>query len=530
MNAKIKKLTAAAISAIMIFCCFAVSVSAAATATIAFSNNKPAVNDSVTVTVTVNGSEAMYGTDFSVSYNPSALRFESGDSAAGGAGVVKVAGTPVGEKKQSYSLKFTAIAAGSSTFKVSGSTYYENTEDSIGAAATMTVADAAKSDNANLKSLSLSKGTLSPAFSASKTAYIVSVANDITEIKVYATAQDSDAKVSISGESALKVGKNTRTVTVTAPSGAQKTYTITITRAEKEVVSSEPTESSNPDESSEPEPNPCEVSLNGVNYTVLSDISGITLPKGFAAAETEYNGATVSVAKDGDSNYTLYYLKSADGASTEPYTFNSGENTFERLQYAVFGDKFYILSEIPADFISPEGYYDTSVKIGDFNVKALASSNSEYTDFYYVYCFYDGGFRIYCYDVRENVLQRAPAFKSVAASEEKEPPESAGFAVRFNSLSGNAKMVVVGLLLAVIAVIALIVLLAVKLIKSKQAALNDDEDEDGVLFRTDFDEVEVTDGAESDVSNAEESTDSEDKAEDTENTEGVSASEDNTEQ
>lgn len=522
MNAKIKRLTAAAISAIMIFCCFAVSVSAAATATIAFSNNKPAVNDSVTVTVTVNGSEAMYGTDFSVSYNPSTLRFESGDSAAGGAGVVKVAGTPVGEKKQSYSLKFTAIAAGSSTFKVSGAAYYENSEDSVGAAATMTVADAAKSDNANLKSLSLSSGTLSPAFSASKTAYTVSVANNITEIKVYATAEDGGAKVTISGESALNVGKNTRTVTVTAPSGAQKTYTITITRAEKEVVSSKPTESS------EPEPDPCEVSLNGINYTVLSDISGITLPKGFSAAESEYNGAKVSVAKDGDSNYTLYYLKSADGSSTEPYTLNEGENAFERLQYAVFGDKFYILSEIPADFISPEGYYDTSVKIGDFNVKALASSNSEYTDFYYVYCFYDGGFRIYCYDVRENVLQRAPDFKSVAVSEEK-LPESAGFAVRFNSLSANAKMVVIGLLLAIIAAIALIVLLAVKLIKSKQMPLND---EDGVMFRTDFDEVKVTDGAESDVPYTEESSDSEDKAEDTENTDTnkTAASEDNTKQ
>lgn len=515
MNAKIKRLTAAAISAIMIFCCFAVSVSAAATATIAFSNNKPAVNDSVTVTVTVNGSEAMYGTEFSVSYNPGTLKFESGDSAAGGAGVVKIAGTPVGDKKQSYSLKFTAIAAGSSTFKVSGAAYYENSEDSIGAAATMTVSDAAKSDNANLKSLSLSKGTLSPAFSASKTSYTVSVANDVTEIKVYATAEDSGAKVVISGESALKVGKNTRTVTVTAPSGAQKNYTITITRAEKEDDSSKPEESS--------EPNPCEVSLNGVNYTVLSDISGITLPKGFFAAETEYNGTNVSVAKDSDSNYTLYYLKSADGTSTEPYTFNDGENTFERLQYAVFGDKFYILSEIPTDFISPEGYYDTSVKIGDFNVKALASSNSEYTDLYYVYCFYDGGFRIYCYDVRENVLQRAPGFKSVTVSEE-ELPESAGFAVRFNSLSGNAKIVVIGLFLAVISAIALIVLLAVKLIKSKKIPLTDDED--NVMFRADFDETSVTDGTD------EEHSDTEEKDNDPENTdtEKSSASKDGTEE
>ena len=127
------------------------------------------------------------------------------------------------------------------------------------------------------------------------------------------------------------------------------------------------------------------------------------------------------------------------------------------------------------------------------------------------------------------MLQRAPDFKSVAVSEEK-VPESAGFAVRFNSLSGNAKMVVIGLLLAVIAVIALIVLLAVKLIKSKQSAL--DEDEDDLMFRTDFDEAEVTDGSVSDLSYKEKNPDSEEKSEDTDNTDTnkTTASEDNTEQ
>lgn len=485
MNSKIKKLTAAAISAIIIFSCFTFNTLAAATAIISFSSNKPAVKDSVTVTITVSGGEAMYSTEFNVSYNPEVLRFESGDSAAGGAGVVKIAGLPAGAAKQSYSLKFTAIAAGSSTVQVSGAAYYQSTEDSIGASATMTVSDAAKSNNANLKSLSLSTGTLSPAFSASKTSYTATVANSVTTVKVYATAQDSGAKVAISGESALKVGKNTRNVTVTAPSGAQKIYTITITRTEEDT--------SKPEESSEPESNPYEVSLNGTNYTVLNDISAITLPKGFSAAEAEYNGAAVSVAKDSDSNYTLYYLKSADGASTEPYTFNAAENTFERLQYAVSGDKFYILSEIPDDFIAPVGYYETSVKIGDFDVKALASSNSDYIDFYYVYCFYDGGYRMYCYDSKENVLQRAPDFKSAALVSEDDISQNKSFAARFASLSANAKTIVIGLFIAIIGAIALIVLLILRFVNKRKNQFDDYEDD--ILFRTDFDDVSISDGA-----------------------------------
>ena len=91
MNKTIKKLSALVVSAILILGCFVFTASAAATATIAFSSKSPKVNDAVTVTVTVNGSEAMYSTELSVSYNPDVLRFESGDSASGGAGIVKVA-------------------------------------------------------------------------------------------------------------------------------------------------------------------------------------------------------------------------------------------------------------------------------------------------------------------------------------------------------------------------------------------------------------------------------------------------------
>lgn len=486
MKGIIKKLTASAVSAALIFCCFVFTASAAAKTTIAFSSSKPKVNDSVTVTVTVSGSQAMYSTEFSVSYNPEVLRFESGDSASGGAGMVKVAGLPSGASKQSYSLKFTAISAGSSSIQASGAAYYENTEDSVGASATLTVSDAAKSDNANLKSLSLSKGTLSPKFSASKTSYTATVAKSVTEVKVYATAQDSGAKVAISGESALKVGKNTRTVTVTAPSGAQKTYTITITRSEEDTASSEP------EQTSEPEVNPYETTVDGAVYTVLNNISGITLPAGFSAATAEYNGTEVAVAKNADAEYTLYYLKSADSETAEPYILSGSGDTFERLQYAAFGDKIYIFAEIPEDRTAPEGYYETAVKIGDFSVKAFAPSDTELTDFYYVYCFYENGFRMYRYDSRENVLQRSPEFKPVSVQEDK-LPDSAGFAQRFASLSANAKAVVIGLFLAAVGAAALIVLLVLKLVRGRKMFSDEEEEVSAMMFRPDFDEVSSED-------------------------------------
>ena len=476
MNKTIKKLSALVVSAILILGCFVFTASAAATATIAFSSKSPKVNDAVTVTVTVNGSEAMYSTELSVSYNPDVLRFESGDSASGGAGVVKVAGLPSGATKQSYSLKFTAIASGSSTVQASGVAYYQNTEESVGASATMTVSDAAKSANANLKSLSLSNGTLSPKFSASKTSYTATVDTSVTEVKVYATAQDSGAKVEIAGESVLKDGENIRTVTVTAPSGAQKVYTIKITRSD---LTTEP---------EVPEVNPLETTVDGAAYLVLNDISGAALPAGFSVETAQYNGVDIQVAKDADGNYTLYYLKAADSEIATPYLLNG--DTFERLQCVAIGDKVYIFADVPAELTAAEGYYETAVKIGDFSVKAFASSNSDFTDFYYVYCFYDNGYRIYRYDSKENVLQRAPEFKLVSL-EEKELSE-AGFSTRFASLATNAKIIVIGLLLAAVGAAVLIVLLIVKLVKGRNEP--EDDDYSDLLFRPDFDEVTVDDG------------------------------------
>ena len=497
MNKTIKKLISLSVATLLLLSCLAFTVSAAAKTTIAFSNNNPKVNEAVTVTVTVSGAEAMYSTEFDVSYNPDVLRFESGDSAAVVAGIVKVAGLPGGATKQSYSLKFTALAAGSSTVAVSGKAYYnDDKDDDLGASATMTVSDVTKSDNADLKSLSLSKGTLSPKFSASKTTYTASVANDVTDVKVYATAADSEAKVEVSGKSALDVGENVRTVTVTAASGAQKTYKITITRAAEGDTSS-----SEPEQTSEPEINPYEATVDGVAYTVATDISGITLPKGFSSSTAEYNGAEVAVAKDLDSNYTVYYLKAADGETYVPYLLSTDGATFEKLKYVVFGDNTYILAEIPENSTAPDGYYDTFIKIGDFEVKAFASRNEELFDLYYVYCFYDGNFRMYRYDSEENVLQRAPEFKLVTESENK-LPQNAGFAARFKSLSTNAKITVIGLLLAALGAFVLIVLLIIRLVKGRKP-IDDDDFNGDMLFRTDFDNVTVTDGGKNEATQEE---------------------------
>ncbi len=487
---KIFKSAVLSIAAIMLIISTAVFPASAENAVLSFSSQKPSVGQSVTVTVTFNPGAKMYSADFSLSYNPDILTYESATctAKAAGGGIVKAAPTLTGETKISYKFTFTAKKSGSSNITVSGGVYgFEDTENyNVGASATLTVSDAAKPGVATLKSLSISNGTLTPGFSTGRTSYTAKVKYEVTSCKVFATATDAKATVAVGGKEALAVGKNTRTVTVTAQNGTQKTYTIVITRLkEGEELDGETKPEDNTDE---PEKSTV---IDGVKYLLATDLSGFTLPNGFKANTVTYGETEVAAAQDTDANYTVYYLKGENSESYQPYTLESDGKTFKKLKFATFGNNTYIFADIPEGKTVPEGFYQSSVKIGDFDIPAYKSPDEGLTDFYYTYCFFEKNFAMYRYDSRENVLQRCPEFTlgdiSAAA------PKGAGFAARFASLSSNAKIIVVGIVILIIAAVALIVMLIVRMVKPRY---DDDDGYDDDMFTNAFDSVTVEDGSE----------------------------------
>ncbi len=93
------------------------------------------------------------------------------------------------------------------------------------------------STNANLTALSLSSGTLSPAFNSSTIAYSASVDNSVSSVTVNKTASPG-ANAVVSGGSSLAVGSNTVTVDVTSADGSvTKAYTVTVNRSAAATVS-----------------------------------------------------------------------------------------------------------------------------------------------------------------------------------------------------------------------------------------------------------------------------------------------------
>ncbi|MBX3303645.1 MAG: cadherin-like beta sandwich domain-containing protein [Nitrospira sp.] len=98
------------------------------------------------------------------------------------------------------------------------------------------------SNNNNLQGLTISQGTLSPAFRASTTDYTVEVASSVASVGVTPRLQDSDASMTVNGQATspgqtrtIQLGTPNSTtsiiIIVTAQDGTQKAYTVTVIKA-----------------------------------------------------------------------------------------------------------------------------------------------------------------------------------------------------------------------------------------------------------------------------------------------------------
>lgn len=109
-------------------------------------------------------------------------------------------------------------------------------------AVTLAAAHFSLSDNADLKHLSLSEGTLTPAFASGATSYTATVDNAVDEVDVTAVPSHAEAIMTVNGTLTdsgtprtvpLEVGANEILISVTAEDGVtSKGYTVEVTRSD----------------------------------------------------------------------------------------------------------------------------------------------------------------------------------------------------------------------------------------------------------------------------------------------------------
>ena len=222
--------------------------SQAAGLVINFSKSTANVGDNVTVTVTGQGVSGRV--DLSVSGNATLEEnslFVDNNSAStnlkiNGTGSIRVTATAVDMADSVTSDPYTPEPTAGTITVASTSSGGSSSSSGSTAGSSTTSEPEEESSNANLSNLGIRPNDFS-GFTPGTTTYNVTVPEDVETVEVYATAQDSGATISGTGNQTLEYGENALNVVVTAEDGTIKTYTINVTReGEGETEEGEDTE------------------------------------------------------------------------------------------------------------------------------------------------------------------------------------------------------------------------------------------------------------------------------------------------
>ena len=333
MMIKKRYITFIAAFILMVAALFSESAFAAATASISGGGNYK-VGQTVTIKFTYSG--ASYGTAKVIfRYDTSVLQFKNCSGTSGGtSGVTRVSLSSGGSNTLGCTLTFKAVGTGNTTVKAETEELYDIDENDLSSSVstkstTVSVTNPSTqvSSNANLSSMSVSAGSLSPSFSPSVTSYTVNVGSDVSVCTISAKAQDSKATISVSGSKNLKAGKNVRSVTVTAENGSTKTYTITIYKAEGTTGGNDKEDPDLPDEQPET-PEEIKITLGGKEYVLDENISENNIPEGFTITSAMYGQQEIPVIKDSQLKYTFALLKDGETGDSRWFFFNEENDTF----------------------------------------------------------------------------------------------------------------------------------------------------------------------------------------------------------
>lgn len=413
MNKKLKKLIVSVMAVCMIAVVvpFGQMVSWASNTKIAFSDPSVMVGNEVTVTMKVTSDTPLGTAEIMLAYDPGILEFVSGSNANGGAGAIKVLGTmeSADQKSFNFTLKFKTLQAGNAQINVTSQEIYDVNSQLLpvsrqGSSTVKVTSPATYSKDATLKSLKISPGTLTPAFSASVDQYTAEVDANTTDLVVNAVAANAGAHVTLQGEKGLKAGENQVVVKVTAEDGQTvKNYTIKVTKPEGGDTVAPTNENG---ETKKAEFGSTKVTVNGTEYSIATSFDESTLPEGFESSTYSYKGTEVMAGKGLEKDLLLLYLKDA-GGNGGFFIYNEGADSWSQFVQVETSSKAIVVIPIDSDAQIPQGFKERQVDIDGVRVTgwvAETEAEPEYCVFYAMN--WDGEKGFYRYDLKEKTIQR----------------------------------------------------------------------------------------------------------------------------
>ena len=243
------------------------------------------------------------------------------------------------------------------------------------------------SSNNALSSLTVSAGTLTPAFDPAITEYTLSLPSRSDRLTITANPSDSRATVQGDGEISLQDGETSLSVVVTAEDGSAKAYTITVQVAQAPTLF---------------------LDYNGQRLGVVKDVSQVTPPAGFASAKPiTYSDDTLPIWTDVSGKRTLVYLMDEKNSAQGFYLFSQATGVQSPYLPILCGSVTYIYTDIPKELSSVPGLTLATVKAFGQTLNGWTYNDASLKDFCVLYLMDDAGsYGYYTYDSREETLQR----------------------------------------------------------------------------------------------------------------------------
>ncbi len=486
----------------------------AASASVSVSSASAASGSEVSVTVSVSGDENVAMVDLWLTYDTSVLEYVSGADVGGG-GSIRLLSTD----NTSFTIKFKAVNAGSAAISVNTSqsivsSLYTDKMSISASSGTVTVkAPSTYSSNNNLSSLSISPGTLTPAFSKDVTTYNASVDSSCTRLIVSANAEDSKATISIWG-AALDPGDNTTKITVTAENGTKKVYTIYTKRAYEQTTQpqSQASEEKPSEEVTQTPPSDVVINIDGTDYFIVSNFDESILPEGYEAVDYDYKGTKIVAAKGLSNGLTIFYLETAQDENSQKqfYIYDEQNDSFEILQRLNSRAVEYTIIK---DGVTegPKGYYSTKLELNGEQIMVWVENTAQPGYFLFYGMNVNGDKGWYQYDLGENTIQKA-FFVNDNTGETESQTESAdnssnptsatvgdesdisSVKEKYEEYALRMKLIVIILSVLLAAVIVVLVLFIAKSVKKEVKNDISDEidihDEDDIISLDDIDGID----------------------------------------
>ena len=369
---------------------------------------------------------------------------------------------------------------------------------------------AALSADNSLKALTISPGTLSPAFKGSTTKYTATVDNSVTSIAVSATPVNEKATIeSVTGNTNLAVGANVVQIVVKAENGTTATYKITVTRQAAGTTGSETTttggengddgnvDSETPEDTEEVDTTETPVSaadvvINNTTYHIADNFTEEQIPSDFTEATVNFRGAECRGLTFNKGTISLIYLETDNVDATTGRFFIYDETrdvVYDFMKFTAGESSYAIPLLAPLDSVLPESYVQVSLQMPENTVMTAyqlpAEDGEEASDFYIFYAVnQDGTEGWYQYDAAEGTYQRVNG--NITETADSSSDDLAALQSEYDELSKKYKdaksfsrnmIAVIIFVLAIAVVIILNIVLFGRKKKGKDELLEDDDSE-----------------------------------------------------